>query len=139
MAPSTRVSAKVTETPESQINPEQEVPSQVSDPPFNPATTSTDDLAALQRQLAMAELREKKRAVGLPTQRLWERERPNSAPSNPVPNALGLAHLTLIVLKVAKELAGVSVKDVTDIFTGRASYQAALLVYISLTSSTDTL
>ncbi|KAG6141798.1 hypothetical protein E4U12_004308 [Claviceps purpurea] len=134
MAPSTRVSAKATETPESQINPEQEVPSQVSDPPFNPATTSTDDLAALQRQLAMAELREKKRAVGLPTQRLWERERRNYGSLQPGPQRIGPG-----LLKVAKELAGVSVKDVTDIFTGRASYQAALPVYISLTSSTDTL
>ncbi|KAG6135105.1 hypothetical protein E4U38_002001 [Claviceps purpurea] len=120
MAPSTRVSAKATETPESQINPEQEVPSQVSNPPSNPATTSTDDLAALQ--------------LGLPTQRLWERERPNYGSLQPGPQRTGPG-----LLKVAKELAGVSVEDVTDIFTGRASDQAALLVYISLTSSTDTL
>ncbi|KAG5933231.1 hypothetical protein E4U59_006994 [Claviceps monticola] len=124
MAPSTRVSSKSTETPDPQINTNQEVPFNTSDS-SNSATTSTDGLADLERQLAMAQLRAKI-AQADSQRRAFEKENAADEQGATIPGAaltgtVGTIgeRLTPFFIIIAKELVGVSVEDVNDIYTGK--------------------
>ncbi|KAG5944672.1 hypothetical protein E4U59_006958 [Claviceps monticola] len=125
MAPSTRVSSKSTETPDPQSNTNQEVPFNTGDS-SNSATTSTDGLADLERQLAMAQLRAKI-AQANSQRRAFEKENAADEQGAAIPSAtltgtvgtIGERLTPPFFITIAKELVGVSAEDVNDIYTGK--------------------
>ncbi|KAG5945104.1 hypothetical protein E4U59_006388 [Claviceps monticola] len=134
MAPATRVSSKSTETPD-QISINQEVPSNTGDSSYS-ATISIEEIADLERQLAMAELRAKiaqanaqrhafekeiaadeQAGAAIPSVTLF------GAP-NPSVTLVGMGdtigeRLTAFFITISKEFVGVSAEDVNDIYTGK--------------------